>query len=428
MPNRRRQKTRSARSKKPPAVRARSRPRARGGAGSAPPGLADLVSTSERTALYRPTGKALGLPGRVYGPEFYELERKALFPRRWCFVAAASEMPRPGDVLPVLLAEHPLLLVRGADGEVRAFYNICRHRGMRLVIEKVGRKSELRCPWHGWTYGLDGRLAATPGLGGVGTADDPEFSCRDIALAPVRCGLWHDAIAVNLDGRAPPLASEFRPFDRTLVADGYDLDAFRHLATWETSYAGNWKVSVEGGIEEYHLPWGHPQFVATVAHQELKPLLGRNYAGHRVVNRHRNESGGAGPPHASLPVLPGFANGRDRYYIVSLFPTAIVALLADHYVFALFMPDGWNRTRIVFHIYVVGEAAQDPAHAEARKTLYDAWAAVGGQDRDFVKYVHANAGVRETAGVRTRFTPFWEQAVQHFQKLVIETIGKGARA
>src|SRR5436190_6499381 len=97
--------------------------------------LAAFLSDAELAAIRGPAENARGLPGRAYGAKFYELEQRRLFPRRWCPVAFASEVPEPGDVLPVELAGWPVLLVRGEDGRLRGFLNICRHRAMRVVPE-----------------------------------------------------------------------------------------------------------------------------------------------------------------------------------------------------------------------------------------------------------------------------------------------------
>lgn len=383
--------------------------------------LATFLSRDDLAALYRSPAEARGLPGAAYGRDFYELEQRALFPRTWCVVAAASQIPNPGDVLPVSLAEWPLLLVRGEDREVRAFHNICRHRGMWIVPNPGKGKSVLRCPWHSWTYDLNGRLVATPNIGGIGKGNDPAFRCEDIALASIPCGIWHDAVMVNIDGKAGVLPKYLKALDEELAED-YDFSAFAYIGAWETSYEGNWKVSVEGGIEEYHLPWGHPQFVQTVEEQDVQPLIGPSFAGHRVINRTQSNDASVSPRNVALPVLPTFTNGHDHYYIINIFPSAIIALLGNHYLLAQFTPNGWSKTRIVFHIYVLKEAATSSEYTEARKQLFDAWEVVGEQDRDFIKYVHANAEFRERAGIKTRFTPFWERSVQHFQKLVVEKI------
>ena len=161
--------------------------------------LEDFIDENALEALNAPLGEARGLPGCVYGEDFFELERRLLFPRSWCAVAVGAELPEPGDALPTSLAGWPLLLVRGRDGGIKAFHNICRHRGMRVVMEPCKGRNNISCPWHGWTYDLDGRLVGTPHLGGRGVhrveAHDPD----KLGLKPVRVGCWNDLVVVNID-------------------------------------------------------------------------------------------------------------------------------------------------------------------------------------------------------------------------------------
>ena len=131
--------------------------------------LSSFVSESDLSALYRPTGEAWGLPGCIYGSEFFAFEQRHLFPRTWCAAGFASDIPDPGDVCPVVLAGWPLLLVRDENREVRAFHNVCRHRANRVVDAPGRQLKSLTCPWHGWTYAFDGTLVGTPRLGGERT-------------------------------------------------------------------------------------------------------------------------------------------------------------------------------------------------------------------------------------------------------------------
>ena len=127
---------------------------------------ADILTLGVMRRLHERTAAVRGLPGQAYGRAFYEHEQRKLFPRAWCVAALASDLPNPGNVVPVDLAGWPPLLVRGADMEVRAFHNLCRHRAMRLVNEPRNVGRALACPWHAWRYGLDGALLATPRVGG----------------------------------------------------------------------------------------------------------------------------------------------------------------------------------------------------------------------------------------------------------------------
>lgn len=388
------------------------------------PTLADFLDEAALAALARPTAEATGLPGRAYGEDFYRLEQRQLFPRTWAAVGFGAQVPEPGDACPVDLAGWPLVMMRGEDGELRVFHNVCRHRGMRVLAEPASKLHALRCPWHGWTYGLDGTLRATPNLGGEGVGEAPGFRKEGIALAPVRSGRWLDYVLVNLDGKAPPLDQHLAPLEAMIA--GRDHTDLRHAGRWEGRYPGNWKTAVEGGIEDYHLPWGHPELVRGVVTRNPETHLGGaccSAVSGRIEYRQDARANAPALRAGALPAIPTAPPADPgRSYIANLFPTGIMAILPDHVMLGLFTPDGPAATRLEFSFYVQGDAASDPALAEMRRAMVDAWAFVAGQDTPFVKGVQSNHALRDNAGIGTRFSPFWEGAVHHFQKTVAATI------
>ena len=384
--------------------------------------LENIVAAEELAELNRPTGAALGLPASAYSQAFYELENRHLLPRTWAVVGMGAEIPNPGDVLPVKLGEWPLLLVRDRAGTIRAFLNICRHRGMRIVEEAVKGCTVLRCPWHSWTYGLDGRLLKRPKFKHR-TKDEPGSSeFEEFSLKSVEVGLWHDEIFVNIAGNAPPFEEHRKPLD-ALFAD-YDLAGLRYGGHWEHFYDGNWKIAIEGGIESYHVGHGHPQYMRDITdYEERIANHGHCYA---MIDSRAVYGLGADPLIVldnSLPVLSKReTDGEARSYIGSVFPTGFIQTLPNHVVFGLMTPDGWNRTRIVLYFYYPYDSAADPALAEERARVEEAWRLVFTQDDPFVRNVHDNLSVRDQAGIRLRFSPYWEGAVHHFQKMIVETI------
>lgn len=384
--------------------------------------LEDIVSADELAELNRPTGEALGLPASAYSQAFHELENRHLFPRTWAVVAMGAELPNPGDVLPVKLGDWPVLLVRDAEGTIRAFLNICRHRGMRIV-DKAKRGCEvLRCPWHNWTYGLDGRLLRRPKFKHRAKDECGGPELEELGLKPVEVGLWHDKIFVNIAGNAPPFAEHRKPLD-ALFAD-YDLAELRYGGQWEHFYDGNWKVAMEGGIESYHVPYGHAQYMRGVTdYEEHAVNHGQCYA---IIDSRVVYGSGVDPLIVLDNALPVISKreveGEVTTYIGNLFPTGFIQTFPNHVTFGLMTPDDWNRTRVVLYFYYPGESATDPALAEERARMEREWNFVFTQDDSFVRNVHDNLKVRDQAGIRLRFSPYWEGAVHHFQKMVVETI------
>ncbi len=385
--------------------------------------LEQFLDDPAREALYRPAGKAVGLPGRCYGAGFHELERRKLFPRVWAPIAVGADIPNPGDAMPVELAGWPLIVLRDRAGAVRCFHNVCRHRGMRVLLEPGRVGHALRCPWHAWTYRLDGTLSATPDIGGEGVDEAAGFRREELGLRPVRCGQWLDYVLVNIDGKAPPLAEHMAPIDRLLA--GRDLTGLRHGALWEHTYPGNWKIAVEGGIEDLHLPFGHPYLLAGVTKRNARidTAPGCFAATSYQYEYKAGEEAGGGTRGHMFPPLPATGKGdHGRHFIINVFPHGVIAAFNDHFLLGLMALDGPDRTSLRFHYYFHGAAATDPAHAAKREALVAAWAKVAIEDDKFVRNVDANKHVRDALGIDMRFSPYWEGAVHHFQKMVVEAV------
>jgi choline monooxygenase len=391
--------------------------------------LSDFVSAEQIMALHRPTATAEGLPASVYSEEFYQLENDLLFPNAWVAVAVSGDLPETGDVFPVMVGDTPVVLTRDRTGKIHGLINICTHRRMRVVTQAAKGQRALSCPWHCWTFGLDGKLLSTPNLGGMHVNTAPGFAPDQLGLKRVRVAQWHDLILVNL-GNAVAFEEHRKPLDH-LLRD-YDLDNLLYGGKYECTYEGNWKVALEGGIEEYHLPWGHPQTMVGVVDCQDEPMIhGSVYTGTYYLPKFRDDDQHIAQfAPATLPSLRSrFTDERpakDSLYVLNVFPSAIIGLNADHILYALFLPDGSTKTRLVFNYYFHPGAAA-PEHEAIRRATVDAWALIAPQDDDYVRYVHENMRASEAAGIRPRFSPFWEASVQHFQKIVIDTIQRAER-
>lgn len=194
--------------------------------------------------------------GRYTSQEYYDLEQQYLWKKSWLFAAHIDEIPDPGCFMKWEQVGDPIIIVHGMDGEVRAFYNTCRHRGAPVVTEEKGRSPRLMCGYHNWTYKTDGTLVGVPEKQDFGP--DFDMSCR--SLIPVKCERLGNLIFVNFDAEAMPLTKwlgpvwdewkEFR-FDKIKLAARHSFDL-----------KCNWKVAMEANMEVYHVPFIHPNTVA----------------------------------------------------------------------------------------------------------------------------------------------------------------------
>ncbi|MFY8146686.1 MAG: aromatic ring-hydroxylating oxygenase subunit alpha, partial [Rhodobacter sp.] len=195
-------------------------------------------------------GQAVAMPKSVYtSPEFAALEQRHIFARDWLCAGRADALRAPGDYLTMDISGEPILVLRDQDGIVRAMSNVCRHR-MSTLLEGRGTTRSIVCPYHAWTYNLDGTLRAAPAM----TRNDG--FCKDrIALPPVRCEVWLGWIMVTLNPDAPPVADRLAGVSDLIGP--FQMEAYVESFREEFRWATNWKVLAENFMESYHLPVCH---------------------------------------------------------------------------------------------------------------------------------------------------------------------------
>jgi choline monooxygenase len=212
-------------------------------------------------------------------PEFALLEQERLWPRVWQIACTVDHVAEPGDWYEYRVGWYSVVVVRDDDGVLRAFQNVCRHRGNALCQGSGAGRTELRCPFHRWTWDLSGGLREIPSRAYFGPLDD-----RDVALIPVRVDTWARLGFVNLDLDAAPLATylEGVPADAAWA----DLDAFRCSVTTRTTVSCNWKVVADGFSETYHVQGIHREMLGSIddihATQHLWGLHGVSYQDYGV--------------------------------------------------------------------------------------------------------------------------------------------------
>ena len=192
------------------------------------------------------------LPAWVYRtPEFYRAERRAIWSREWLLVGHISQLREPGDYVSMRIAGEPIAVVKGADGELRGFSNVCRHRAARILDGAGNCGKAIRCPYHGWTYGLDGRLLAVPEKTGF-----PGFDRDENGLWPVHVGVASGFVFANLSPEPEPLEAALGPFSEWLAP--YRPERLVRYQSGSSVLPINWKNSIDNFLEGYHVPVGHP--------------------------------------------------------------------------------------------------------------------------------------------------------------------------
>ena len=210
-----------------------------------------LIDTLAQS-LSTPLEEARGLPPQAYlSEEFYELELEYLFRRDWICVGREEEAENPGDYFTIEMAGEPLIVVRGTDNKLRALSNVCRHRYMQVIMGQ-GNAARLSCPYHGWTYQLDGRL-----MGATNMTESRILDKDNCRLPEFKLETWLGFIFVNFDPRAEPLTPRFRELGERLAP--YHIDKMRISSMYDEIWEGNWKLTMENNAEAHHHRTLHPE-------------------------------------------------------------------------------------------------------------------------------------------------------------------------
>ena len=193
---------------------------------------------------------------RYYDPEFYAQETELLWPRVWQMACRLEEIPDPGDFVEYEILDQSVIVVRVEAGDVRAYHNACRHRGVKLV-EGNGSRRSFVCPFHGWCWGLDG---ASTFVARPEAFDEHNICAKDLRLVSVRCELWGGCAWINLDDKAPPLRDSQEPF--ASICDAWQVESLR-TEWWRSCLLPvNWKLAMAAFMEGYHVKQTHPQLLS----------------------------------------------------------------------------------------------------------------------------------------------------------------------
>ncbi|WGW02704.1 aromatic ring-hydroxylating oxygenase subunit alpha [Tropicibacter oceani] len=297
-----------------------------------------------------PVDRANGLPNAHYiDPGIHAQEREALMATQWAGLAVAADVPEIGDARPIVFMDMPLLLVRGKDDGVRVFQNICRHRGMILVDAPRKIEGAIRCPYHSWCYGTDGRLVSTPHVGGPGQNTHAAIDRDSLGLVEVRSHVWRDVIWINLSGDAPPFEQAMAPaiarwaeFDKPLYHGGAD-------SVITMTVNANWKLAVENYCESYHLPWVHPglnSYSRLEDHYNIEQPGAFSGQGTLVYRQVTNENG---EPFPDFDGLSDTWNTAAEY--LAIYPNVLLGAHRDHAFAIVLVPEGPERTVENIHLY-----------------------------------------------------------------------------
>ena len=381
----------------------------------------DIIDKYKLDIVSEPISKAHGLPNECYiSKEYTLIERKKLFEDKWIVIGVGSSIPNAGDVKPIDLLGMPILIVRTKKNEIKVFHNICSHRGVKLVKESGKIRNVLRCPYHSWSYDLDGKLIATPHIGGMNIHQTPEFDRSKSNLKEIRSYIWLDLIMININNNEisfedyiSPLSERWEKFwslkDRELIHHANDYGYFKLNAKC------NWKFAIENYCESYHLPWVHPglnSYSKLEDHYHIQGLPNRFAGQGTVVYNPRFEG------KEKFPCFPSWPKDKENIAeYVALFPNVMLGIHKDHYYAYWLEPINHEFTIEHMEIYYVGdEAATSTKYKTLRQKNHKQWEDIQKEDVDIIQSMQIGRNSPVYNG--GNFSPKMDNPTHHFHKWV----------
>ena len=372
--------------------------------------------------VIKPVNVARGLPNAHYIDEaVFAEERDAVLFNNWSGIGFAKDVPAAGDAMPVDFLGMPLLILRDHDDQVRVYQNTCRHRGMILVSEKSNIRGSIRCPYHSWCYGLDGKLRSTPHAGGPGVNIHEDIKRNELGLFEINSHVYMGVVFANISGQAAPfeevhadLLERWKDFDQPMLHSGDD-------SSFKLEVDCNWKLAVENYCESYHLPWIHPglnSYSRLEDHYHLEERLKYSGQGTLVYRQLQGEGG---------QVFPDFKNLADKWgaggEYVALYPNVLLAVQRDHTYAILLEPVSLDKTIEHVEIFYANDAALSAEYKDLRAKNTEQWKGVFLEDVFVVEGMQKGRhGIFFDGG---KFAPVMDSPTHMFHEWVATQINMG---
>ena len=378
--------------------------------------LEEFIDSDRRKRIEAPTETGSALPNAAYTSQaFYDLEQQTVFRNNWIFATFAHQIPDIGDMQPLEVAGQPVVLVRGEDQQIRAFHNVCRHRGAKLVTEPARGKKTFICPNHSWSYSLEGQLMARPHFYGGGKHDINHDACHRSNLVEIRSATWHDWVFINIDGHAGSFAEHIKIIEDKI--QGYDFSALKFSSKLDFEINANWKLALENFIEPYHVFSCHPWLNSFVNMEHRTPPAFEQhvlYCGYQFEKT--DPARGEGLPY--FPNLSEQKKKRGDWFV--LFPNFSFEVFPDQVDVFIATPLSATRSMESIALYFINEGADQPEYEEARNIVIKNWHDLNQEDIGVIERMQAGrASEGFDGGV---LSPYWDPVQQQFARLIVNSM------
>jgi len=378
-----------------------------------------------RSSRDRPPHPSRTPDGRIYwDPEILRTELEEFFYRNWVNVGRQETIPAAGDFFTRKVGRESLLFVRGSDGTIRGFYNLCRHRGTRVVLAPEGKGAHsFICPYHSWAYDLSGRL-----IGALHMKGQEDLDRADYGLHPIRVETWGGFVWANLEPTGPTLRASLGPFFERF--ERFPISDLRLGAKASYEVEANWKVLVENFSECYHCAPVHPSL------NRLTPYLsGDNDASFSDQGGRSLFSGGfmefakdfqsmTRTGYTNRPLVPGMTpTDKKRVYYYVVFPNLFFSLHPDYLMVHRSWPVSPSHSRVENEFYFTQEAMAAPGFDPSDAA--DLWDEINRQDWAVCELAQEGMGSRAWNGGRYSDQ---EELVGDFDRFVVRELDRGRSA
>lgn len=365
--------------------------------------IAALLALYNETA---PLAEASTIPAPWYRDERIEaLERDRVFGGNWVVAGRADQVSRPGDYFTIELAGEPLLIVRGADSQLRAFYNVCRHHAAAVATCPQGHTELFRCPYHGWNYGLDGSLKGMPEFAGV-----CNFDRASNGLVPLAVDVWENFVFVHLAPNPAPLTSFLSDIIKSV--EPLRLSSLRYHSTKEYTLACNWKVYVDNYLDGgYHVPH---------LHKGLNSVL--DYT-HYTIENGEHYCLQSSPMVAGEDAQIAEMRTGDRAWYFWLYPNFMINVYEGVMDTNLVLPLDTNHCRVIFDFYFSDVSPEREEHNRASIATSDLI-----QDEDVAICESVQRGLASRAYGAGRLSVRREAGEHLFHRLLARDLKAGSPA
>lgn len=368
-----------------------------------------------------PVENAITLSPELYRRrDLYELELDRVFSHGWIAVGYTCQVDQPGKMLTATVAGQPIVITTDQEGVLRGYYNVCRHRGS-LIVTKDGQYSRFRCPYHSWTYDLQGKLIHCP-LFVPEEKNQSNFNRDDFNLIEIKVAAFGCFIFVNLDDKAESLENYLLDF--TSSYKNFPLEEMILVRRKKYTVNANWKLVAENFLEYYHLPWVHPELCEVAAIDMHRRNQGRGM--YMSFFASPLLKGNTPLDHDFLPAMPGLSSKeRESGYFPMVFPN-LALFLMPHHIFALIInPLSVNRTEEFGDILVHKSLLEHPDVDDKIDKIWRFYDMVNMQDIVAVNRVQEGLKVNAYPGGRMSYR--FEEPVHRFQNMVIDFFTKERR-